>query len=104
MTRYKRWRGLTALLEDAVEHGSRAVERIHMETTRRPFWVIEKIPGVAAPTKVVHAVHDVAVGTTYEAVRLVNRAVGAVLDVTLGALEAKEAAAAEVAQPQDADT
>jgi hypothetical protein len=91
----KQWRGLSALVEDAVEHGSRAVERIHMVTAARPFRIIEYIPGVAAPTRVVHTMHDVAVTTTYRTIRLVNRAVGIVVGVTLEALDDEGPAGAE---------
>jgi hypothetical protein len=92
MTELKRWRGLTALVADAVEHGSRAVERVHMATARRPFVIIEQVPGIAQPTLLVHAVHDVVVTRTYDAIRLVNRALSIVLDTTLEVLEQRSAA------------
>lgn len=79
-----RLRGLRALVEDAVHHGSLAVERVHMETARRPFSILEKIPPIAVPVQVVHAVHDASVAASYAAVRLVNRAVGRALDAALG--------------------
>lgn len=90
MSSIDRWRGLKSLLQDVVEHGSRAVERVHLETARRPFAVLELIPPIAAPARVVHVVHDVVVTTSYGAVRLVNRAVGATLDVALGAASEPE--------------
>jgi hypothetical protein len=89
MTQLARWRGLKALVADAVEHGSRAVERVHMATARRPFVIIEHVPGVAVPTHIVHAVHDVIVTQTYDTIRRVNRAVSIVLDVTLDVLETR---------------
>jgi hypothetical protein len=94
MTQLKQWRGLKALVADAVEHGSRAVEKVHMATARRPFVILEHIPGVAAPTHIVHVVHDVAVTQTYQAVRLVNRAVSVLLGWTLDVLETRAAHAA----------
>lgn len=87
MTEFKQWQGLKALVEDAVEHGSRAIERVHIATARRPFAIIEHIPGVAAPARAVHLAHDAAVTTTYATVRLVNRALSAAIGVTLEALE-----------------
>jgi hypothetical protein len=96
MDRLKRWRGLRALFEDAVEHGSRAVERVHLATARRPFGLIERIPGIAEPGHLVHEVHDLTVQTVYSSVRLVNRAVGAALDLTLDVIES---ARQEPAQP-----
>ena len=82
-----KWRGLKALVHDAVEHGSRAVERVHLDTARRPFTILEQVPAVAGPSKIVHTVHDVLVTTTYTAVRLVNAAVGKAADVAFDLLD-----------------
>ncbi len=79
----QKWRGLRALIHEAVEHGSRAVERVHLDTARRPFEILEQVPGVAGPTKAVHAVHDAVVTTSYAAVRLVNTVVGKATDTAL---------------------
>lgn len=78
-----RWLGLSALLGDAVENGSKAVERIHMATARRPFKIIESIPPLAAPTHLVHEVHDVIVTSTYKQIRFWNAAVQKVVQVAL---------------------
>jgi hypothetical protein len=83
MSDNERWRGLVALARDAVEHGSRAIERVHLETANRPFWILEKIPVVALPSKVVHAIHDATVKGVHGTVRLVARGVGEVADVAL---------------------
>jgi hypothetical protein len=83
-----KWRGLAALVHDAVEHGSRAVERVHLDTSRRPFAILEHVPIVAGPSKVVHVVHDAFVSTGYATVRVVNAVVGKVADVALDLLEA----------------
>ena len=81
----KRWKGLRALLGDAVEHGASAIERVHVATANRPFTIMEQIPGIAAPVKSIHQIHDAIVTHTYGAVRLVNRAVGQALDAALDA-------------------
>jgi len=83
----RKWRGLKALVQDAVEHGSRAVEQVHIETARRPFAILERIPAVAGPSRAVRSVHDAAVATTYGAVRVVNRLVASTLDVALDAVD-----------------
>ena len=83
MNRIVRWRGAVALLCDAVEHGSRAVERIQLETARRPFAIIEHIPAVAAPTRIVHGVHDASVTAVHGVIRAVNGAVGRAVDFAL---------------------
>lgn len=92
----KRWKGLRALIGDAVEHGASAIERVHIATAKRPFTVMEQIPGIAEPVKGIHAVHDIIVTNTYGAVRLVNRAVGQALDAALEAVD-------EPAEPNESD-
>jgi hypothetical protein len=86
-----RWRGLKSLIIDAVDHGSRAVERIQKETARKPFEILEKIPPLAVPAKGIHEVHDLAVTGVHEVIRLVNRVTGQTLDVVLDTVEKHQA-------------
>ncbi len=86
----KRWRGLRALVEDAVEHGSKAVEKVHRATADRTFTVLEAIPPIATPTKIVHAVHDLSVTTVYTSIRLANKLVGRGVELALDVSEAKD--------------
>ena len=79
----KRLLGLRALLEDVVEHGSAAVERVHRETADRTFTVLEAIPPVAGAARAVHGVHGAVLTGVYGSIRLVNRAVGAVLTTVI---------------------
>lgn len=74
----ERLRGLVALVVDAVEHGSRAVERVQKVNAGRTFAVLEAVPMIAAPAKVVHAVHDFSLVTTHATIRAVA---GTALDV-----------------------
>ena len=83
----KRLRGLRSLVEDMVEHGSKAVQEVHLATSKRTFTVLEAIPPIAAPAKVVHAVHDLSVSGVYGMIRLVNKAVGKTLDVAIDVAE-----------------
>ena len=85
----KRWRGLKDLVQDAVETGARAVERVQKETAAIPFAVLERLPPLAAPARRVHALHDAVVSVTYRTVRGVNGAAGAALDGVLDVLEAR---------------
>jgi hypothetical protein len=85
----RRWRGLVALVRDAVEHGSRAVEKVQLETAGRPFGILEQIPAVAEPTRVVHVIHDATVSGVHGVVRAVTRAVGTTVDVVLRVAEEK---------------
>lgn len=84
----QRWRGLAALVHEAVDAGSRAIERVHLDTAGRPFAILEQVPVVAAPSKLVHVVHDAIVTTTYAGVRLVNTAVGKAAELVLDRVEA----------------
>lgn len=86
-TTAQRWRGLAALVKDAVVHGASAVERVHMATAKRPFDVLEAIPVVELPTRAVHVVHDLATTSTYAAIRLVARAAGAAVDLAIVAAD-----------------
>jgi hypothetical protein len=83
MSNFARWRGLSALIGDAVEQGTTAVERIHMATAGRPFKIIEQIPPIAGPTKLVHGVHDAIVTNTYSQIRWWNSTVQKVVQAAL---------------------
>jgi hypothetical protein len=92
MSNLGRWRGLSALIGDVIEHGTTAVERIHMATARRPFQIIELIPPIAAPTKLVHGIHDAIVTNTYNQIRWVNSTVQQVVQAALKEDQAAPAA------------
>jgi hypothetical protein len=81
MRGWRRWRGAAKLLSDAVEQGSKAIERIQKETAQRPFAVLEAIPGVALPARAVHVIHDATVSGVHGAIRLVTRAVDGTIGV-----------------------
>jgi hypothetical protein len=89
-----RWRGLKALVVDAVEHGSRAVEHIQKETARRPFAILEQIPPLRAPAMGIHAIHDTAVSGVHGMIRLVTKVVGGTLDVVIDVVEHRNERAA----------
>lgn len=84
---FQRWRGLKSLVVDAVEHGSRAVERIQKETAKVPFDILEQIPPLEVPVKGIREIHDTAVSGVHGIIRLVNRVTGETLDVVLDAVE-----------------
>src|ERR1700722_19008650 len=81
MSKLNRLRGLRTLLEDAVEHGTSAVERVHRATAARPFEVLDLIPPVAPAARGVRVVHDATVAGVYETIRQVNHLVGVTLSV-----------------------
>jgi hypothetical protein len=80
-------RGLRALIEQAVDQGTSAVERVHRATAARPFAVLEAIPPVAFPARGVRVVHDAILDTVYGSIRQVNRVVGGSLALALDAME-----------------
>jgi hypothetical protein len=68
-----------ALLEDAVEHGSTAIQEVQMEMTARPYDLLERIPPLEVPAKLVRAAHFAGIRFAYGATRSVNRLVGALV-------------------------
>lgn len=87
LSKLGRWRGLVSLVGDAVAHGSRAVERVQLETAARPFWVLERIPPLALPSKVVHVAHDVGVKVTHGMIRGISTVVVKTADAVLAAAD-----------------
>jgi hypothetical protein len=82
-----RLKGLRALITDAVEQGTSAVERVHKATAARPFDILDKIPPVAPGARGVRIIHDATVAGVYETIRQVNRLVGASLSAALDVIE-----------------
>ena len=87
MSTRERLRGLRRLVEEAVEHGSKAVEDVHKATAARTFTVLEAIPPIAKPAKVVHTVHDLWLSGIYGAIRVGNKVMGKTLEVALDVSE-----------------
>ncbi len=85
----KKWRGLSALVSDAIDQGTAAIERVHLATAQRTFNVLEQTP-VAEPSSKVQGVHDSIVSTVYGTIRSVNQLVGKSLDSALESLAPNE--------------
>ena len=90
MTAMKRIRGLRALVQDMVEHGTTAVEDVHKATAARTFVVLEAIPPIAAPARVAHSAHDIWLSGVYGMIRIGNRVVGKTLAVAIDILDHDE--------------
>lgn len=90
MSDLNKLRGLKNLVRDAVENGATAIEQVHLATARRPFAVLEQIPGIAEPARGVQQIHDAVVATSYGAVRAVTRAVSQAADLALDVIEQKQ--------------
>lgn len=95
----KRWRGLKSLVVDAVEHGSRAVEKIQIETMKLPFALLEQVDPLKGPVQGVRVIHNTAVSGVHTMIRLVNSAASSALDVVIDVVEARKG---EGAAPTDA--
>jgi hypothetical protein len=67
------------------------VERIHLAETKLPFQILAQLPAFTKSARIAHGVHNAAVTTSYAAVRLVSRGLGAALDVVLDEVEKAQA-------------
>lgn len=88
-----RLRGLFSLAVDATIGGSRAIEKIQVDKARIPFHVLEAVPIIAAPVKVVHVAYDFGVAATHASIRAVAGGVGEVATLVLDTVEQKSAPA-----------
>jgi hypothetical protein len=95
-----RWRGVAKLVTDAVEEGSKAVERIQKETARRPFAILEMIPAIAVPALAAHVIHDATVSGVHGAIRLVTRAVDGTVGVAFDVAELAKASGEDEQRPR----
>jgi hypothetical protein len=87
VTDTKRWRGVRALVEAAVDQGASAVERVHLATARRPFAILQWIEPIREPVALVQAIHDGIVSGVYSSVRAVNHALGTTLELVLDVVD-----------------
>ncbi len=72
-----------ALLQDAVEEGTAAVQQIHEELASRPYDFVELVSPLRRPAQLVRAAHFAAVRGVYQAIRGVNRVVGVALRASI---------------------
>jgi hypothetical protein len=72
---WKRLRGCKRLIHDGVRRVTDFVEKHHRHTAEKPFRVLESIKPIAAPTRVVHRVHDGVLWHSYGGIRLINQVV-----------------------------
>ena len=70
---WKRLRGFKRLIHDGVERGADFVEKHHRHVAEKSFRVLESIPPIATPTRVVHGVHNGVLWIAYGSIRTINR-------------------------------
>ncbi|MBK6688511.1 MAG: alpha/beta hydrolase [Deltaproteobacteria bacterium] len=81
------WQRLAAyrgLVIDAVEHGVTAIQEVQEKLTQRPYDVLQQVPPLEAPVKVVRAVHYGVMRGSYRTIRMINRLTGDALAKVLG--------------------
>ena len=86
-------RGLQELLQDTVSASVDAIEETHRAIARQPLAVLEWIPGVAAPARLVGHLQATISGGVYHSIRTVNHIAGALATQALDWLEEQAAAA-----------
>ena len=75
-TDVQRWMGLKDLIQDGIEHGASALERLQKDVVVFPFLILERAPVVGPAAQVAHVLHDAVVSVVYATVRGVGRSVG----------------------------
>jgi hypothetical protein len=101
MKNVRAWRGLAALISDAVANGTSAVERIHRETASRAFELIEHVAPNAQAVRAIAGAYSAAVAGVYGSVRAVNHALALGVDGVLRALEPDQEAGEPSAAPRE---
>lgn len=82
-----RWHGLTELVQDAVHHGTAAVEKVHQQVARAPLDMLAHVPPLAAGARWAADRQASLIAATYGTIRGVSAAVGAVVGACLDAAE-----------------
>ncbi len=82
-----RLRGLTELVEDAVQHGTIAVEKVHQSVARTPLDAVAVVPPLAATARRIAAWQAHAIATTYATIRVTSAAAAELVRVCLDAAD-----------------
>lgn len=99
----RRWRGLKSLVHDAVDHTADLVEAANASTARTVVGLLSHVAPLAAPARVVGALHGAATAGVVAAVKGVNRAVEAVTEAGLDRATRDRPAAPEAPVPLRSD-
>jgi triacylglycerol lipase len=83
----RRWRGLKALVHDAVDRTTDLVGVGHESTARVVMQVTDRIEPVSRPARIVNAVRRVSTAGVLGTIKVVNRAIEAVSDAGLDVAE-----------------
>jgi hypothetical protein len=69
----KQLRGIKDLIQDAVDAGVDATEKLHLIIMRKPYAALEKIDAIAAPVHLVERVQNTITIGTYQSIRTINK-------------------------------
>ena len=83
-----RWRGLKDLVEDAIDQGTRAIERIHAQAGRWVFGILQRVPPLATPARLASSLQQRIIVGTDGKIRLVNHLVGGIVGIALDLADA----------------
>lgn len=83
----RRWRGLKALVHDAVDRTTELVEEGHESTSRSVLRAFDLVPPLRGPARGVDGIRRVTTNGVLATIRIVNRAVEAITDVGFDAAE-----------------
>ena len=97
MSRVSKLRGLASLVNDAVEHGSHALERVQLVMFERPVSLLTQLPRIGPIAEASLVVHRMVVRSSHLAIRTGNRATSLVLRGALHLLDAHDRSVAEAA-------
>jgi hypothetical protein len=78
-----RWHGLKDLVEDAVQHGTTAVEEVHQRVARKPLEILAIVPPLSGAARWVSTIQAASIATTYGSIRVVNRVVASIAGVVI---------------------
>jgi hypothetical protein len=85
-----RWRGLSDLVQDAVHHGTVAVEKVHQSVARTPLDVLALVQPLAPAARWAAAWQATIIAGTYATIRGVNAAAGMLVGACIEAAPRSE--------------
>jgi hypothetical protein len=68
-------KGLSELVEQAVDRGAKTAEEIHLEIANLPITVLENLGLEGETSKEIRRIQDASIGAVYEVIRKVNHKV-----------------------------
>jgi hypothetical protein len=99
----KRWRGLSDLVQDAVQHGTATVEKVHQQVARTPLDLLAHVPPLASTARWMADRQASLIAATYGTIREVSAAMGALVGTCIDVVERSRRPAAADAEEDDVE-